>query len=316
MGHNVEEGSDENSASFPTQLGNVLDRLQIEVDRLYDLKEDYSISKEERESRLSETVKKTSEELEGWVSQMQNEPSIPPKKKAYAFYLQGKAINALLTYDRNAENLLSKAIRLDPALIDAWNCLGECFWKKDDLISAKNCFMGAMDQAKTPNKVSLRRLSMVLRQLGKDAAEKSENAEESVKKAKEAVSLDIKDGTSWYILGNSYLAKFFLNSNDLEDMKRALSAYQQAENSPNSVNLPDLHYNRAVIHKYKEDFQLAIDGFLRAASLDTWEAPQTEINAIVDFFDKVGAYFNPKGRTKPKHVTGLVQSIPETVTVS
>ena len=38
---------------------------------------------------------------------------------------------------------------------------------------------------------------MVLRQLGKDAKEKAKLTEESVDKAKEAVHLDLKDGTSW-----------------------------------------------------------------------------------------------------------------------
>ena len=47
------------------------------------------------------------------------------------------------------------------------------------------------------NKVALRNLSMVLRQMGKDPAEKAKLTEESVEKAKEAVQLDISDGTSW-----------------------------------------------------------------------------------------------------------------------
>ena len=38
---------------------------------------------------------------------------------------------------------------------------------------------------------------MVMRQLGKDQSERMKNIEESVEKAKEAVQLDISDGTSW-----------------------------------------------------------------------------------------------------------------------
>ena len=38
---------------------------------------------------------------------------------------------------------------------------------------------------------------MVLRQLGKTEEEKLKNIEDGVDKAKEAVSLDIKDGISW-----------------------------------------------------------------------------------------------------------------------
>jgi len=47
------------------------------------------------------------------------------------------------------------------------------------------------------DKVALRNLSMVLRQLGSDAAERGRFIAESVEKAKEALQLDIKDGTSW-----------------------------------------------------------------------------------------------------------------------
>ena len=47
------------------------------------------------------------------------------------------------------------------------------------------------------NKVSLRNISMVMRQLGSTPQEKAQNINDSVDKAKEAVQLDIKDGTSW-----------------------------------------------------------------------------------------------------------------------
>jgi hypothetical protein len=33
------------------------------------------------------------------------------------------------------------------------------------------------------------------------------NVEESVREAKRAVALDVKDGESWYVLGNAYLCK-------------------------------------------------------------------------------------------------------------
>ena len=47
------------------------------------------------------------------------------------------------------------------------------------------------------NKVSLRNLSMVLRQLSGPPVEKVKLIEESIERAKEAVQLDIADGTSW-----------------------------------------------------------------------------------------------------------------------
>lgn len=47
-------------------------------------------------------------------------------------------------YSKEAEDLLSKAIKLDPKLVEAWNELGECYWKNNKLKEAINCFSGAL----------------------------------------------------------------------------------------------------------------------------------------------------------------------------
>jgi len=57
---------------------------------------------------------------------------------------------------------------------------------------AKMSFCG-----QSKHKLALRNLSMVMRQLGGDATERRNNIEESVTLAKNAVQLDITDGTSW-----------------------------------------------------------------------------------------------------------------------
>ena len=54
-----------------------------------------------------------------------------------------------------------------------------------------------IDYLQSHNKVSLRNLSMVLRQLGDTRDEKQKNVLDGITKAKEAVNLDINDGTSW-----------------------------------------------------------------------------------------------------------------------
>jgi hypothetical protein len=43
-------------------------------------------------------------------------------------FLRGRLLNVIPKYSKEAENLLSKAIKLDPKLVDAWNELGECFF--------------------------------------------------------------------------------------------------------------------------------------------------------------------------------------------
>ena len=47
------------------------------------------------------------------------------------------------------------------------------------------------------HKLALRNLSMVMRQVGGDTTERQSNIEESVTLAKNAVQLDVTDGTSW-----------------------------------------------------------------------------------------------------------------------
>ena len=47
------------------------------------------------------------------------------------------------------------------------------------------------------DKVALRNLSMVMRQLSADAEERIRLVDDSVVKAKEAVQCDIQDGVSW-----------------------------------------------------------------------------------------------------------------------
>lgn len=47
-------------------------------------------------------------------------------------------------YSKEAEEVLSRAVKLDPKHVDAWNELGESYWKKDEIEEAKNCFSGAL----------------------------------------------------------------------------------------------------------------------------------------------------------------------------
>lgn len=64
--------------------------------------------------------------------------------RAKYYYLKGKALNVVDRFIPQAEELLSKAVKLEPKLIEAWNELGECYWKNDDIKQAKNCFVGAL----------------------------------------------------------------------------------------------------------------------------------------------------------------------------
>lgn len=71
--------------------------------------------------------------------------------RAYYLYLMGKAYNVEEEYNIKAEDYLSKAVKLNPNLINAWNHLGDSYFKKGEYAEAKNCFLNAL------NKVNLMR---------------------------------------------------------------------------------------------------------------------------------------------------------------
>lgn len=70
------------------------------------------------------------------------------ENRARYFYLLGRAHDVLSIHSVPAEEALAKAVKLDPKLVDAWNQLGECYWKKDNITEAKNCFQGALLQVR------------------------------------------------------------------------------------------------------------------------------------------------------------------------
>lgn len=101
------------------------------------------------------------------------------------------------------------------------------------------------------NKVSLRNLSVVFRQLNtKDAEERRKFLFEGLQLAKEALQLDPTDGQSWLILGNSLLSVAFYSTHNDACIQKALSAYGQAEKyklSERNFNSADLYYNKAAV---------------------------------------------------------------------
>ncbi|KAL4234244.1 Tetratricopeptide repeat protein 5 [Mactra antiquata] len=229
------------------------------------------------------------------------------KNKAEYFMLLGKILNVGPDYDNKAFEHLSKAVKLDPKLVEAWNNLGELYCKKGDVNNARNCFTGALTHLK--NKISLRNISMVLRQLTVSAEERVKNVEDSVEKAKEAVQMDIKDGQSWLILGNAYFSLFFATGQNPKILQQAMSAYKQAEKDPVAKNNADLHYNRASAYKFEEDFQSALEGYSYASLLDpSWGVPESEEKQLVAHLNSVKEMIDAKGKVKGKRLQTLSQS--------
>lgn len=229
--------------------------------------------------------------------------------KAVFLYLKGRLLNLDGDFNQEAEGLLSRAVKLNPTLVEAWNELGESYWKKGDWVTAKTCFEGALQHKK--NKVSLRCLSMVLRQLPYSTPEESiANVELGLSKGKEAVSLDTTDGLSWSIMGNAYFAHFFLVSQNPKTLKQAMSAYAQAEKDVVSRTTPELHYNKGIALKYEEEFLAALDCFKQAQALDpTWEGPKAQETVLLKYIADIVNLIELKGKLKAKKVSSMVENI-------
>lgn len=66
--------------------------------------------------------------------------------KARLMFLRGHAQNVLPEFVTKSEEFLSRAVKLDPTIVEAWNSLGECYWKQGNIEGAFNCFDGALRQ--------------------------------------------------------------------------------------------------------------------------------------------------------------------------
>ncbi|ROL45548.1 Tetratricopeptide repeat protein 5 [Anabarilius grahami] len=285
-----------------------LQTLKELVDDLYSFRDRYfeTHSVEDagrKQNDVAQEMEKTLERLE--------EKEDLYKHSAQFLLLRGRCLNVASGFSQAAEECLSRAVKLEPGLVEGWNTLGEQYWKKGDLTAAKTCFTGALQQSR--NKVSLRSLSMVLRQLPPegDTQEQSKRIVESVEMARQAVQLDVTDGTSWYILGNAYISMFFTSGQNPQLSQQALSAYAQAEkiDKASSMN-PDLHFNRATLFQYEEMYSSALDGYSRAAALDPgWEDAQEREKQLLKYLDQITMLLETKGKVKARRLRNMLSSL-------
>lgn len=273
------------------------------ADELYNIRDTYfpadpndKISKLQAESDL---VLQT-------LNSIPSENRKSPIQRAMYEYLKGKVLDVFPDYRKDAEDHLSKAVKLNPSLGDAWLSLGNSIWKKGDLSAAKNCFMLAL--SKGPNKKILCQLSMLERKMAQGTEKQAEIVEESIKHAKEAIALDVRDGNSWYNLGNACLTSFFVTGAwDYSKLLQSLKAYQNAERDETMKSNPDLYFNCATVNKYLENYERALTGFEAAALKDPGLNAMEEVQKIVHLLDKLESLL--KGQTKAKRLASLASSL-------
>ncbi|XP_077503522.1 tetratricopeptide repeat protein 5-like isoform X3 [Amblyomma americanum] len=262
-----------------------LKSLKEAVDELYTFRDNYYVknpnaSQKQRTEDVEEKLTKVLNELDAHGGVLEK------TDRATFQMLKGKALNIREDYDPEAHEALSKAVKFNPKLAEAWNELGECYWKKGHITKARNCFEGVLKVTK--DKVSLRNLSMVLRQVGETEEERLHNVLESVTKAKEALQLDIADGKSWSILGNAYLTVYFSGAQNVKSLQQALAAYARALEDPRMLCCSDLFHNRAVALQHEEDYQCALEQLERACSLEPhWAQPREKAQNLIAHLQRV-----------------------------
>ncbi|XP_054791103.1 uncharacterized protein LOC129296547 isoform X2 [Prosopis cineraria] len=230
-----------------------------------------------------------------------------PMQRATFEYLRGKILDVCPDYNKEAEEHLSKAVKLNPSLADAWLCLGNCIWKKGDLSAAKNCLSLALSKGRDKN--ILCQLSMLKRKMSQGAENQAELVEESIQHAKEAITVDVKDGYSWYNLGNACLTSFFVSGAwDHSKLQHSVKAYQNAEKDERMKSNPDLYFNSAIVNRYLENYERALSGFEAAALKDPSLNAAAEVQKIVSLLDKLD-YLMRGGHLKAKRMASLASSL-------
>jgi len=276
--------------------------------------------------------------LSGVAALEEDESSRATSARARLAYIKGRALDACAGYNADAEAALSRAVKLAPDDWEAWNALAHCFWKKGDLAQAHSCFESA--QKERPNKVSLRQLSMLTRQMvtgpaatgGSAAAAASNNArvtEKALTHAKAALGLDWSDPESWYVLGNAHIARFFRVSNAAADAERALASYAKAEQCGKALCAargaagadpaaaggeagfeyanPDLHFNRANLLRYLERHAEAVADYRRAAELDPSLPALDAARDVARKHARAADLIARRGKVKPKKLRQLAE---------
>jgi len=230
---------------------------------------------------------------------------------ARAFCAKGRALAMVEGRDREAEELLSKALKLNPQLLEAWNALGEVYWDRQRYQEARGAFEQAVEMC-GPHATSLRNLSMVLRALECDDLEKSVNFAAGLQKAKDATVLDANDPQNWETLGNAYMGEFFVNGKRVDELNKALIAYARADSASEKLGKrnPTLHINRGKAAMFLEDYALALKSFRTAHSISGSANARALLERVLELVRRLAGLIERKGDLKAKRLKEVTVGLP------
>jgi len=151
---------------------------------------------------------------------------------------------------------------------------------------------------------------MVIRQQEeKDPVKRKENFKQSIKMANEACMQDLKDGQSWYVLGNAHFTNFFMNNERISELDLALKAYAQTEKNLKEPN-PDLFFNRATVLEYLERYGEAIRDYNLAHAIDPNLKADVKAGQIINYVVQTCNIVQSRSNTSKKKMGELVKTIP------
>nr|POE65403.1 tetratricopeptide repeat protein 5 [Quercus suber] len=229
-----------------------------------------------------------------------------PLQRATYEYLRGKILHVFPDYRKEAEDHLLKAVSQVESI--TCRCLAvfrQLHLEEGRSFSAKNCFTLAL--SKGPDKKILCQLSMLERRMAQGKAflpvsettlccsqlflgteSEAELVEESIQHAKEAITLDVKDGNSC-------------------KLQQSSKAYQNAEKDDRMKSNPDLYFNCATVSKCLENYERALCGFEAAASKDPGLNATEEVQKMVNLLDKLENML--RGHARSKRLASLSSSL-------
>lgn len=287
------------------------------VDAAYALHDSlYAVSEAQRYKEMAAARDAALVLVEAAEAEAAGTPSRERAMQARLSYVRGKAVACAADgrVGDEAERLLTEAVKLEPMLSDAWNCLGECYWERGELETARYTFMAALAHERSAP--TLCHLSMLLRTMGSSSTPvNTAFLLESVALAKESVKLSPATASGWEGLGAAHTQLYLRYDAACEDLHLAHRAYTQAARGAAAGANADLHMNHGNVLTMLDQPAAALEHFASAHKLDPALGAHAKREEVWHGLTKVAeavaaSSAHAKGSQKEKRLASMVAELP------